>query len=54
MESQQSTSQSREKQSVVKISIQDQANFSHGELSLTAEKPTLVEEIKILIRKLWN
>ncbi|HTM98593.1 MAG TPA: hypothetical protein VL088_07620 [Pedobacter sp.] len=54
MESQQSKSKSREKQSVIKINVQDQANFSHGELVLTAEKISLAEEIKILIRKLWN
>jgi hypothetical protein len=53
MESQQSKSKSKEKQSVVKTNVQDQ-NFSHGSLTLNAEKLTLVEEVKILIRKLWN
>jgi len=29
-------------------------NFSNGELQLAAENTSLIEEIKILIRKLWN
>ena len=34
--------------------VQFNTNFSHGTLLLTTEKMSLVEEIKILIRKLWN
>ncbi len=29
-------------------------HFRNGELHLTAENMSLIDEIKILIRKLWN
>jgi hypothetical protein len=53
MELQQTELTLAEEPTMIEI-IKRNVNSNHGELLLTAEKISLAEEIKILIRKLWN
>jgi hypothetical protein len=50
MEIEQTESTLIEEPTMIPLNIQ----YNHGELLLTNEKISLAEEIKILIRKLWN
>lgn len=54
MELQQQESTLSEERTMSKVDFPSVVYSNHGELHLTTENNSLVNEIKILIRKLWN